>query len=115
MDSSGKTYVLDEGALVLEGVTLAQVVQLVVQVLVDLALGAVADKEATEDTHAAHPQDVAKGLSATRSHVSSSISAINSMVQPQNHDEIQRHKQGMHTWAYGRPWYPCAYPDPCVG
>ena len=38
-----RTYVLDQGALVLEGVTLAGVVQLVVQVLVDLAAGTVLD------------------------------------------------------------------------
>lgn len=56
----GVTYVLDEGTLVLEGVTLAQVVKLVVEVLVDLAGGAVADEQTTEDTHAAHPEDLAK-------------------------------------------------------
>ena len=44
----------------LEGVTLAQVVKLVVEVLVDLAGGAVADEQTTEDTHAAHPEDLAK-------------------------------------------------------
>lgn len=37
------TYVLNQGALVLEGVTLGGVVQLVVQVLVDLAAGTVFD------------------------------------------------------------------------
>ena len=37
------TYVLNEGTLVLEGVTLAQVVELVVKVLVDLTGGAVLD------------------------------------------------------------------------
>lgn len=51
---------LDESALVLEGVTLAQVVELVVEVLVDLAGGTVADEQATENTHAAHPDDVAE-------------------------------------------------------
>ena len=55
----GMTYVLNEGTLVLEGVTLAQVVELVVQVLVDLAGGTVADEETTENTHAAHPEDLA--------------------------------------------------------
>ena len=54
------TYVLNEGTLVLEGVTLAQVVELVVEVLVDLAGGTVADEETTENTHAAHPEDLAK-------------------------------------------------------
>jgi hypothetical protein len=51
--------VLDEGALVLEGVTLAQVVELVVEVLVDLAVVAVLDEEAAEDAEAAHPEDLA--------------------------------------------------------
>jgi hypothetical protein len=37
------TYVLNEGTLVLEGVTLAQVVELVVEVLVNLAAGTVLD------------------------------------------------------------------------
>ena len=50
---------LNQSALVLEGVTLAQVVQLVVEVLVDLAGGTVADEQTTEDTHAAHPEDLA--------------------------------------------------------
>jgi hypothetical protein len=55
------TYVLNEGTLVLEGVTLAQVVELVVEVLVDLAGGTVADEQTTENTHAAHPEDLAIG------------------------------------------------------
>lgn len=49
---------LNEGALVLEGVTLAQVVQLVVQVLVDLAAGTVLDEETAEDAQTAHPEDL---------------------------------------------------------
>ena len=39
----------DESTFVLEGVTLAEVVELVVEVLVDLASGAVFDEEAAED------------------------------------------------------------------
>ena len=53
------TYMFNEGTLVLEGVTLAQVVQVVVEVLVDLASGAVLSEKATEDTLAAHPQNLA--------------------------------------------------------
>ena len=49
---------LNQGSLVLEGVTLAGVVQLVVQVLVDLAAGTVLDQEATENTLATHPEDL---------------------------------------------------------
>jgi len=44
---------------VLEGVTLAQVVKLVVKVLVDLAAGTILDKEATENAESAHPNDLA--------------------------------------------------------
>jgi hypothetical protein len=51
--------VLNQSALVLESVTLAQVVELVVKVLVDLAGGTVADEEAAENTHAAHPEELA--------------------------------------------------------
>jgi hypothetical protein len=40
----GATYVFNESTLVLEGVTLAQVVELVVEVLVDLSAGTVLDE-----------------------------------------------------------------------
>ena len=56
---SGWTYVLNEGTLVLEGVTLGEVVQLVVKVLVDLSSSAVLDQKAAEDTETAHPEDLA--------------------------------------------------------
>lgn len=45
----------DEGTLVLEGVTLGKVVELVVEVLVNLARGTVLYKKAAEDTETAHP------------------------------------------------------------
>ena len=51
---------LDQCALVLECVTLAQVVELVVEVLVDLTRGAVLDQEATEDSETTHPHHLAK-------------------------------------------------------
>lgn len=63
MMSSGllrATYVLDEGTLVLEGVTLAEVVQLVVEVLVDLAGGTVLDEQTAEDTQTTHPESLAE-------------------------------------------------------
>jgi hypothetical protein len=50
--------VLNERPLVLEGVTLGEVVELVVEVLVDLAAGAVLDEQAAEDPLATHPQDL---------------------------------------------------------
>ena len=58
-DVMGWTYVLNERTLVLEGVTLAQVVELVVKVLVDLAGGAVLDQQTTENSETAHPNDLA--------------------------------------------------------
>lgn len=59
MDASGPTYMLNKSTLVLEGVTLAQVVELVVKVLVDLAGGTVLDQQTAEDTKTAHPHDLA--------------------------------------------------------
>lgn len=59
---TGETYVLNKGTLVLEGVTLAQVVELVVEVLVDLAGGTVLDQQAAQDTETAHPHDLAVGI-----------------------------------------------------
>ena len=54
------TYVFNESTLVLEGVTLGEVVQLVVEVLVDLSGGTVLDEKTAEDTETAHPQNLAK-------------------------------------------------------
>jgi hypothetical protein len=49
------SYVFDQCTLVLEGVTLAELVQFVVKVLVDLASGAVLDQKTSENTQASHP------------------------------------------------------------
>jgi hypothetical protein len=54
----GGTNVLNQSTSVLEGVTLGEVVELVVEVLVDLSLGTVLDEETAEDTEAAHPEDL---------------------------------------------------------
>lgn len=54
------TYVLNEGTLVLEGVTLGGVVQLMVEVLVDLARGTVLDQQTTQDPLTAHPENLPK-------------------------------------------------------
>ena len=59
MMSWGQTYVFNESALVLEGVTLGEEVELVVEVLVNLSGGTVLDEETTEDTETAHPDDLA--------------------------------------------------------
>lgn len=56
--SLGLVDVLNQSTLVLEGVTLAQLVQAVVKVLVDLAGLTVLDEEPAEDTEAAHPKDL---------------------------------------------------------
>lgn len=66
---------LHKGALVLEGVTLAQVVQLVVEVLVDLARGAVLDQETAENTHSAHPENLA-GHTGIRSTLSLTVTTV---------------------------------------
>jgi hypothetical protein len=44
---------------VLEGVTLAQVVKLVVKVLVNLAAGTILHEEAAENAESAHPNNLA--------------------------------------------------------
>ena len=71
---------LDQGALVLEGVTLAGVVQLVVQVLVDLSAGTVLDEETAEDAQAAHPEDLRRhtGIGSTLSLTVATVSAFSS-------------------------------------
>lgn len=56
------THMLNQCSLVLESVTLAQVVELVVQVLVDLARGAVFDQKTAEDSETAHPEHLARQL-----------------------------------------------------
>lgn len=43
-------YMFDESTLVLEGITLAELVEVVVEVLVDLAGCPVLDKKASEDS-----------------------------------------------------------------
>lgn len=57
------TYVLNQCALVLEGVTLAQVVEFVVKVFVDLAACTVLDEKAAENTETAHPDNLARSQS----------------------------------------------------
>jgi len=51
--------VLNQGPPVLKGVTLAQMVQLVVQMLIDLPGSTVLDEEATKHTKTAHPEYLA--------------------------------------------------------
>ncbi len=49
---------LNKRTLVLEGVTLGEVVELVVEVLVDLAAGTVLDEQSAKDAETAHPQNL---------------------------------------------------------
>lgn len=49
---------LDQRPFMLERITLTEMVQLVVEVLVNLATGSVFDKETTEDTKTTHPQNM---------------------------------------------------------
>jgi len=53
--SFGLVDMFNQCTLVLEGVTLAQLVELVVKVLVDLACGTVLDEETSKNTQASHP------------------------------------------------------------
>ena len=48
-------YMFDQGALVLESVTLAEMVELVVEVFVNLASSAIFDEKTAQDPQTAHP------------------------------------------------------------
>lgn len=74
------TYVLNKTTLVLESVTLAAVVELVVEVLVDLAAGAVLDQKTAEDSETSHPEDLAghTGIGSTLSLTVATVSALSS-------------------------------------
>ena len=111
---------LNESALVLEGVTLAQVVELVVEVLVDLASGTVADEQTTENTHAAHPEESAVQRKYPSAHQVPSKKKKNHIflgnrlidkIKSGGRVNVRKSKKGvLHTWAYEPPWYPYAYP-----
>jgi hypothetical protein len=79
---SWRTYVFNESTLVLEGVTLGQVVELVVEVLVDLSGGTVLDEETAEDTETAHPDDLAIDIRISKQSPSSLISHNESPSSP---------------------------------
>ena len=49
----------DQSSLVLERVTLAQLIQFMIKVLVDFASSTVFDEQSSEDSQAAHPEDLA--------------------------------------------------------
>lgn len=69
------TYVFDQGTLMLEGVALAQMVEFMIEVLIDLAAGTIFYQETAEDTKTTHPHHLALNqlvsllyLSSTRFH-----------------------------------------------
>lgn len=72
--------VLDQCTLVLEGVTLAQVVKFVVKVFVDLTAGTVLDQETSEDSKTAHPNNLAwhTGICGTLSLTETTVSTNSS-------------------------------------
>jgi hypothetical protein len=74
------TYVFNQRSLVLEGVTLAGVVQLVVEVLVDLAGRTVLDEETAEDAETTHPYDLRRhtGVGGTPALTETTVSAVTS-------------------------------------
>ena len=94
----------DKGTLVLERIALAEVVKFMIQVLVDLAAGAVLDKKAAEDTESAHPHHL-----TANSYVNFEL-----LLDPQRHtgrhadyhvsESIKRR-----TLAYEHPLYPSSY------
>lgn len=51
---------LNQRPLVLEGITLAEVIKFVIEVLVDLATGTVLYEETTKDAKTTHPDDLAE-------------------------------------------------------
>lgn len=59
----------DQSALVLEGVTLAKMVQLVIEMLVDFARSTIFHKQTAEDSEPTHPQNLAgwQGKKSARS------------------------------------------------
>lgn len=91
---------LNQCALVLEGVTLAQVVKLVVKVLVNLAAGTVLDEKAAENAESAHPNDLAVVVVSVCSIAFRSLESLIGVV--------------WHTLAYEHLRYPYAYRNPCV-
>ena len=96
------TYVFDEGTLVLECVSLAEVVELVVQVLVDLAAGTVLYEQTAEDSQTTHPQD----LAGRTENVSLGIQRTSSLFIS---------KKSELTLAFSHPWYPFSFRTPDAG
>lgn len=54
------THMLHQCSLMLEGITFAQMIELVIQVLVDLARGTIFDQETAEDSETSHPEHLAR-------------------------------------------------------
>lgn len=82
-----KTYMLNESTLVLEGVTLAEMVQPVVEMLVDFAGSAIFHQKATEDAETAHPHHLAisRHSSSAWIHRMGKFLSPNDPSRPSNH------------------------------
>jgi hypothetical protein len=96
--------VFNESTLVLEGVTLGEVVELMVEVLVDLSCGTVLDEKTAEDTETAHPKDLAIPCVSK-----SSLIAMHRAwcaFTPRSDPLVI---SWLHTLAYERPQYPSSY------
>ena len=89
----------------LEGVTLGEVVQFVVEVLIDLASSTVLDKETAEHSETTHPEHL-----AISSH-QQTISKLFPRCIPIAMISFC-YRGGLHTWAYEHPWYPSSYQNP---
>lgn len=56
----GNAYVFDDSTLVLEGVTLAFLIEFMIEMLVDLASSSVLDEKPTKHPESSHPQDLTR-------------------------------------------------------
>lgn len=66
-----EAYMFHQGSLVLESITLAEMVELVIKVLVNLACGTVLDEKTAKNSETTHPEDLT-GSSNTRQHARTS-------------------------------------------
>ena len=58
LDGMANSYMFNKSTLVLESVTLAQMIEFMVEVLVNLSRGTITSKQTTENTHPTHPKDL---------------------------------------------------------
>ena len=87
---------LYQSTLVLKCVTLAQMIELVVEMLIDLAASAVLDKKASKDSKTAHPEDLSRhtSISSTLSLSEATVSAFSSgqVELASSRSRVHRHR-----------------------